>query len=193
MISCRIRIPPQPEISCTVCKKVDGCSLCAGCGIRAYCGKEHQREHWPKHRSECKEFRESKRQGNLIQSLTSSPSTEELGLLKNLWASHKKKQSKNSNEDTLCGEEASAFIRDLCSQLVESQLSTEHLQGIFLEEYGETADLPPPEFFANQRSQILKDLEQDMWRAIDSDRTGTVHLQQLEDFVCKYFVRSDDL
>ncbi|KAF4526095.1 hypothetical protein B566_EDAN007589 [Ephemera danica] len=38
---------------CAVCGATAG-QQCAGCKVVYYCGREHQRAHWPKHRSECR-------------------------------------------------------------------------------------------------------------------------------------------
>ena len=39
--------------SCSVCHK-KGSARCSGCGLAWYCGREHQRQHWPLHKKECK-------------------------------------------------------------------------------------------------------------------------------------------
>ncbi|XP_071549532.1 SET domain-containing protein SmydA-8-like isoform X1 [Panulirus ornatus] len=41
---------------CGVCSTLAS-QACAGCGVVHYCGKEHQRQHWPKHRAECRPYK----------------------------------------------------------------------------------------------------------------------------------------
>ncbi|XP_042221387.1 SET domain-containing protein SmydA-8-like [Homarus americanus] len=42
--------------TCGVCHTVASLT-CGGCGSMHYCGKEHQRQHWPKHRVECPPYK----------------------------------------------------------------------------------------------------------------------------------------
>lgn len=45
-----------PLDCCTVCAKVDGANqCCARCKIVFYCGKVHQRAHWPTHKLSCQQ------------------------------------------------------------------------------------------------------------------------------------------
>lgn len=41
---------------CQVCGGMVGTMRCKGCRVVAYCGKEHQREHWKVHKKLCKEM-----------------------------------------------------------------------------------------------------------------------------------------
>ncbi|XP_071549539.1 SET domain-containing protein SmydA-8-like [Panulirus ornatus] len=41
---------------CGVCHALAS-QACGGCGVVHYCGKEHQRQHWPKHRAECRPWK----------------------------------------------------------------------------------------------------------------------------------------
>ncbi|XP_011172323.1 uncharacterized protein LOC105204806 [Solenopsis invicta] len=59
---------------CHVCKKFgDGVSLkrCGGCRMIAYCDREHQKQHWPQHKSFCK----------AIQDLLQGRSIEDPGII----------------------------------------------------------------------------------------------------------------
>lgn len=55
------------RLACAVCLKADAplnraarLQLCAGCGAVAYCGKEHQREHWrTTHKAQCKALKQT--------------------------------------------------------------------------------------------------------------------------------------
>ena len=40
---------------CSVCGNAYRMKLCSGCGRVAYCSKEHQKQHWPEHKKECKQ------------------------------------------------------------------------------------------------------------------------------------------
>jgi hypothetical protein len=42
--------------ACGICSKPG--SMCKGCSLIAYCGKEHQKADWPRHKAECKKARE---------------------------------------------------------------------------------------------------------------------------------------
>jgi MYND finger len=37
-----------------ICGVTAALQLCSGCGQIAYCGREHQLQHWKEHKSECK-------------------------------------------------------------------------------------------------------------------------------------------
>eukprot|EP01102_Stenamoeba_stenopodia_P012814 TRINITY_DN4082_c0_g1_i1.p1 TRINITY_DN4082_c0_g1~~TRINITY_DN4082_c0_g1_i1.p1 ORF type:complete len:166 (-),score=36.66 TRINITY_DN4082_c0_g1_i1:54-551(-) len=39
---------------CVVCKKGDALSRCSGCKVVLYCGADHQKQHWPTHKTLCK-------------------------------------------------------------------------------------------------------------------------------------------
>jgi hypothetical protein len=41
-------------LPCGVCGKTEKTSRCSRCRIRAYCGKEHQKQDWPAHKAACK-------------------------------------------------------------------------------------------------------------------------------------------
>nr|XP_053652884.1 SET domain-containing protein SmydA-8-like isoform X1 [Cherax quadricarinatus] len=58
-----IHIPPDLRTninmgggSCGVCDAVASMT-CGGCGTMHYCGKEHQRQHWPQHRTQCPPYK----------------------------------------------------------------------------------------------------------------------------------------
>lgn len=38
-----------------------GLQRCSGCGIALYCGKEHQKEDWPRHKTPCTPQKSAKR------------------------------------------------------------------------------------------------------------------------------------
>ncbi|KAK3877376.1 hypothetical protein Pcinc_017909 [Petrolisthes cinctipes] len=42
--------------ACGICE-VSAHLSCSGCGKVHYCGKEHQRQHWPQHRQQCQPFK----------------------------------------------------------------------------------------------------------------------------------------
>jgi hypothetical protein len=44
--------------TCKVCGKAG--SLCKGCSTVAYCGKEHQKADWPRHKADCKKLRDGR-------------------------------------------------------------------------------------------------------------------------------------
>jgi hypothetical protein len=47
---------------CAVCGVTVALKLCGGCGLIAFCSREHQMENWPSHRQECKRASKSKPQ-----------------------------------------------------------------------------------------------------------------------------------
>ena len=47
-------LKPKPKLSCVVCgEEGSHCANCSRCGKVAYCGKQHQKEHWRLHKYEC--------------------------------------------------------------------------------------------------------------------------------------------
>jgi MYND finger len=44
----------NPKGMCAICGVTAALQLCSGCGQIAYCGREHQLQHWKEHKSECK-------------------------------------------------------------------------------------------------------------------------------------------
>ncbi|KAJ5713543.1 uncharacterized protein N7483_010724 [Penicillium malachiteum] len=46
---------------CPLCAKTDNLRRCSGCKILQYCGQDHQREHWPKHKSACSGVRRARK------------------------------------------------------------------------------------------------------------------------------------
>ena len=41
---------------CAVCRS-KATQICGGCGEVSYCAKEHQKQHWPTHKSQCKPYK----------------------------------------------------------------------------------------------------------------------------------------
>ncbi|XP_001601934.2 SET domain-containing protein SmydA-8 [Nasonia vitripennis] len=51
----------KTEGSCAVCSKA-ATTRCGSCKLAFYCGKEHQREHWPRHKTSCRAYEERENQ-----------------------------------------------------------------------------------------------------------------------------------
>ncbi|KAJ6032486.1 hypothetical protein N7540_003218 [Penicillium herquei] len=46
---------------CPLCAKTDNLRRCSGCKVLHYCGQDHQREHWTKHKSACNGVRRARK------------------------------------------------------------------------------------------------------------------------------------
>eukprot|EP00658_Telonema_sp_P-2_P019330 TRINITY_DN17624_c0_g2_i3.p1 TRINITY_DN17624_c0_g2~~TRINITY_DN17624_c0_g2_i3.p1 ORF type:complete len:164 (-),score=30.15 TRINITY_DN17624_c0_g2_i3:305-796(-) len=55
-------------LRCAVCAAPGG-QKCGGCGEVAYCGKEHQRQHWKLHKQQCRHDRQAAKPGALTQAV----------------------------------------------------------------------------------------------------------------------------
>lgn len=49
--------PPIPVVpdkdQCAVCRKEGTLNKCKGCMVAYYCGRDHQKSHWPEHKKFC--------------------------------------------------------------------------------------------------------------------------------------------
>ncbi|KAJ6144637.1 hypothetical protein N7470_008532 [Penicillium chermesinum] len=46
---------------CPLCEKAEHLRRCSGCRILQYCGQDHQRQHWPEHKSACNGVRQARK------------------------------------------------------------------------------------------------------------------------------------
>jgi MYND finger len=51
----------NPKGMCAICGVTAALQLCCGCGQIAYCGREHQLQHWKEHKIECKKVQAAKK------------------------------------------------------------------------------------------------------------------------------------
>merc|ERR1711894_810822 len=59
---------------CELCGTLENLLVCAGCKETYYCSKEHQRNHWKRHKPFCCERKKGTPSGNLTPNINTSPS-----------------------------------------------------------------------------------------------------------------------
>jgi hypothetical protein len=70
--------------SCAVCKSTRNLMICSACKSVRFCGREHQRQYWPRHQSVCKFLAAC--QGGLLRDVSGKHwSTEALPQILNVW------------------------------------------------------------------------------------------------------------
>jgi uncharacterized UBP type Zn finger protein len=51
----------NPKGMCAICGVTAALQMCSGCGQIAYCGREHQLQHWKEHKTDCKTAQAAKK------------------------------------------------------------------------------------------------------------------------------------
>jgi len=59
-VNCQVLLidDPLPQPRCAICKVTEKLSRCSQCKLEYYCGRDHQTQHWPTHKSLCKLYKQ---------------------------------------------------------------------------------------------------------------------------------------
>jgi len=85
------------------------------------------------------------------------------------------------------GDAAHEFVREFSDLNINTTLSEENLKLLFKDEFGDDVSLPPESFFSQQKDDLKRQLENDIWKEADPQRAGKISWTEFEKFFGRHF------